>query len=1048
MKDQAILDYLRMAGRRLFRRKFSQFAAGALLINSVYLFGYFLAILAIKSVSLTWNGLLWLPALTLLALAATGVCLWVYFSSPRRVARWLEQRRPEFQLSLRTSLDFMEGKADLNDSPFHEPYLRQMENKLARVEWVDEAAPPWNRYAWAAAMAAAAMWFLFQGPLLSKYYNPSLSFGQTHLDLSQGSITIFEPDYTQIPGRTLPLKPGQFQVYPGSRIRFLAQLPPKTDALYLSQSDAEAPTPLRIDDDRQAAHEFVVMDNVELRFLLAEDDASGRTEPYRFQIKTDGVPEINLRSHTPEGPLNMLDPLLVEVEVKDDFGIKELQAVVAWGEREKRIDISVPGDRRTHFISRNQWFISDFDMDQPERFSLHFEAKDNNPINGPGVGRSQTLTYELESPDRKYDEFMELARELLDTMTHALGDNLETAFAGQIDPEGLANSREVGKQISAGLYHSLNLSNKLISKVRETPNLTRMDQNFLYQFRSGVSRRARARGDIGFLYASLEQSPNQSLYRRLMAEHNDEEIGVETLTYDLLLQLKLWAVLELERQNNQLEEDLDSLEDMLENAENMDEQELQELFNRMMDEVMRNFQEMMAKAAAQMDMSMQEFMNQDAFEFSQDQFQELREQIMDALREGDMEKARKLMEQLRAAMQESMNAMKQTMGEMSPQTMAMMENMNELMGLLRELKRDEEGLERDTHALKQEIDERMGGNAPQLDPMQQAEHRKATERIQELLTNLQNRLADYKTESLTQDVLEEINNNKLKLEQENLSSREANEIRREINRQERMLDFLSRDGLDMLQNMTVQNLNETEKLQEYLDQGEFMLSLETGQKLETSLLNSERLSEQTPSRQVREEAQPEETFREARQELYQIMDALQNIRHDIEERRQQFMQEQGETRQMDLAQRQEALERMIDEFMQKTEDTFGGSQISDRLDEIARAMKGAEQQLRNANLENGVRYEQSALQKIGEMMEQMQQSQRPSGMQPRFMMSQRMRREGMYGDPSLEDIFIPESQKKATKDLMKETVRKQLKKNLPDAYGKEIRKYYEKLMDQ
>ncbi len=1046
MKRHAILTFLRAAGGRILRKRLSDLASIAMIATTAYLFFYFVAVLSVKSVSLTWNGLLLAPALVLAGALIAAPFIWVRFSSPRRTARYLERRFPELQLSLSACLDFLEGKADLRESPFHDAYLDQVSQKVETLTLTERSAYPWTRYALVSLLAAAAVWTLFQGSLLSKFYNPGFSFGQTHLNLSEGSITIFEPDYTQIPGRTLPLKPGQFQVFPGSRVRFMVQLPPKTRALYLASSEAE-PVPLRLTDEGQASYEFVAMENAELRFLLSESESSGRTEPYRFEVKVDAVPELQLRSYTPEGPLNVLDPLIAEVEVKDDFGVKELQAVVVWGEKEKRIDIAVPGDRRRHFINRSQWFISDFDMGKVESFSLYFEAKDNNPITGPGVGRSQTLTYELESPDRKYDEFMEMARELLNTMTHALGDNLETQFATTLSRDNVGQARETGEQISEGLYHSLKLSNKLIGKVRETPNLTRMDQSFLYQFRSDVSRRARARSSIGYLYGALEKDPADTTYRRIIAEHGQEEVGVENLTYDLLMQLKMWAVLELERQNNQLQEDLDQLEELLENSENMDEQELQELFDRLMDEVMRNFQDMMSQVAEQMDMTMQEYMNSDAMEFKQDQFEDLRSQIMEALKEGDMEKARKLMEQLKAAMQESMNAMRQSMEQMSPEMMAMMNDMKELMGLLRELKRGEEELERDTQSLKQELDKQMGGNTPDMDATQQAEHRKATERIQELLSDLQNKLADYKTEGMSKEIIEDINEKRRRLEQEQLSSRDANELRRQINSQERMLDFLSRDGLDVLQNMTLQNLEQTEKLQEYLDQGEYMLSLETGQKLESSLLNGERVSEQTPSRQVQEDARPEETFREARQELYQILDALQNIRHDIEERRQAHMEQQGEQRQQGLSERQKQLEQMIQEFMERTEGSFDGSQIAEKLQDISYSMKGAEQQLRNSRLETGVRYEQAALQKIGEMMEQLQQSRRPSGMRPQFMMSQR-RQEGFYGDPSLEDIFIPESQKKATKDKMKEAVRKQLKKNLPDAYGKEIRKYYEKLMDQ
>jgi hypothetical protein len=136
---------------------------------------------------------------------------------------------------------------------------------------------------------------------------------------------------------------------------------------------------------------------------------------------------------------------------------------------------------------------------------------------------------------------------------------------------------------------------------------------------------------------------------------------------------------------------------------------------------------------------------------------------------------------------------------------------------------------------------------------------------------------------------------------------------------------------------------------------------------------------------------------------------------------------------------------MIRELMERTGESFGGSQIEDKLNEIRRSMGNAERGLGQSRLEGGLASEQEALQRIGEMMEQLQQSSQPSGGR-RMPMS--MRREGQFGDPLLEDIYIPESEKKASRDKMKDEIRKRLGKNLPEAYGKEIRKYYDKLMDQ
>ncbi|MDJ0841393.1 MAG: hypothetical protein QNK37_33095 [Acidobacteriota bacterium] len=1038
-----VQQFLVRSGHKILRQRMFKLFSMALSAITAYLTLYFISILVIKSMSLTWTGLFVVPALVVLALLVAIPFQWWQLRDPRHVARFLEHQHPELQLSVRTGLDFLDGRADHTKSSFHEPYLNQVNERLHQIYVHDRPSRPWGRYAVVAVAAALTMWLGFETDLRDKFYNPKMSFGQTHLDLSEGSITIFEPEYTQVPGRTLPLKSGNFSAYPGSKIRFRVQLPKGTSDLYLSNNEQE-PVPLRVDEEAVASHEFLLLEKTELRFLLAEGSGSGRTSPFIFEVKQDTIPEVQLRGYTPEGPINVMDPLIIETEVRDDFGIKELEAVVNWDGGTRRIPITVPSNRKKHFIAKNQWYLSDFELGDADRFSIYLEAKDNNPINGPGVGISGTLTYELESPEKKYEEFMQLARELLDTMTHTLGDNLETMFARVVDAGNLKDAEIMGKQISNGLYRSLTLTNTLISKVRETPNLTRLDQNFLYQFRNGVSKQARARSEMGLLFSNIQYREQNNSYRKLVNAHRTEEIRVEDLTYELLLQLKMWAIFELERQNNKLQEEMDQMEELLENAENMEEEELLKMFNKLMDQLMKDFNEMMMKAAREMDQNMQEFMNNEAMQESTDLIEELKQQIMEALKAGDMEKAKQLMEALREQMQAAYQSMQDQVGEMSPEMQAMMQDMKELMGLLRETKNREEALEKATRNLKQRMDEQMGGNDTEMSEQRQQEYRKATENIHKMLTDLYNKLVDFKTEDLAENIVNQVAEYKRQLENPDLSGIERRRLQQEIANQERLLDFITRDGLDKLQNVTLRNISQTEKMQEYLDQGELLLSLESGNKLSDYLISGERTSERNASRKIREEAKPKETFQEARMELNEILNALQGMRNNMEEARRQFMEQQGSEDGQKLAQEQADINQMIEEFMQRTQESFGGSQIADKLREIGMSMRNAERKLGGSRLEGGINYQQDALQKIGEMMEQLQNSSRPSGRRPMPM----MQRQGQWGDPSLEDIFIPESQKKASRDKVKDEIRKRLGKNLPEAYGKEIKKYYEKLMDQ
>jgi hypothetical protein len=1052
----SIERFLKATGKRILWGRLRRLTSRCLLAASAYLAVYFLAVLMITNMSLTTNGLLLGPGLALIAWLVLTPLQWWPLRNPRLVAAYIENRDPSIALSLRSGLDFLERKTDHADAErqgqLSRLYLRDLEQRLESYFFQDKTYKPWGRYALLATALVAGIWVIYGTRLQEKFYNSPQSFGQTHLNLAEGSITIFEPEYTQIPGRTLPLKPGTFQAFPGSRVRMLVQIPDQRTKLSIKIGENE-PIPLANDGEDHVSHEFILLEPTTVVFN--KTDVSGQTDPYQFDTKEDTPPEIELRSHTPEGLISTLDPLLIEAEVKDDFGTQELEAVITWEDGEKRLPLTVPVGRKRFFLSRNQWYLSDLGVEEIDTFSIYLEAKDNNPINGPGVGQSQALTYELESPEKKYDEFIELAKLLLDRMTNTLGDNLDTVYTSVSDRPNVTQAKAMGEQIQENLYRSLDMTNKLIGMVRETPTITRLDQNFLYQFREGVSRRARIRTEMGYLFGQIQSPASRrgfnsagNPFGRLVTYHGQEESKLEDLTYELLLQLKMWAILELERQNNQLEESLNQMQEMLDNAENMDSEELMKQFEKLMDQVMKDFQKMMAQAAEQMDMNMQEFMNMDAFEMDQDQMQSLKEQIMEALREGDLDKAKKLMEEMRNMMQQSSQNMQAQMGEMSPEMAKMMEQMREFMGLLREMKTQEEALARDTMDLKREMDEKMGGNGAELPEQDQQRFEDVMKRIHERMASLHDSLVDVQTGDLIEDAQRQV----LELEREietnnNLDNMDRQRMMNLKNALDREVQYLTRDGLESLKGNTGRSLEQTETMQDYLEQGELMLALETGLKLESMLLRGERLSDPLISSELVKDAQPSERYAESREDLKQVNDALKNLKNMLENNRRQFMEQTGENRQQQLAETQQKIREMLQDFQQKAQDTLGESPMFKRLQDIESFMRVAEQRLGEARLDGAHNYEQQAIQRIGELMEQMQQSQQPHPRpgQRQFVFNQGQ--EGWNGDPT-RDFFIPESEKRASKDAVKEAVRKQLDKNLPESYSKEIRKYYEKLMDQ
>ncbi|MCB1052303.1 MAG: hypothetical protein KDC71_17005 [Acidobacteria bacterium] len=1006
----------------------------------------FLCLARFSPYSITKSALVWIWLSH-----ALGWTLFQFFSfwrlkDTRRLARKIENRYPELMLKVRSVLDFNEGKSDSQSPELVDQYADKVQNLLDHAY----SGLGISRHIWATAGATlllfAPSWLAWHSYLGLPKTTSSLVFGNTFLQLDGGSISIYEPDYTNIPGRTLALKPGGYEAYPGSRVQFSVLPQNNLKRLFFHTDKMETAQEIDRDESGGFHYEFVLMEASQLEFLVAKETDSGKTQPFVFSTKRDLPPTIELKSYTNEGAVNIFDPLMIDASVRDDFHVTQLEAVVNWEGGEKRIKLTIPNNQNKHFLSRNRWNLSDLVPEDVSHFSIYLEARDNNPVNGPGIGQSESLSYELESPDRKHDEFMEMARELLNRMTHTLGDNLDTELQAQHNEYLLREAQRLSEQIQSGLMQSQSLTSMLLNMMRQDPYITQIDQEFLQDYRNELTQAFRYRIETGSLFASVNRPQgNPAALKSLQYKHKNEETNLEQLTYELLLQLKLWALLELERNKNALEDAMESLQQMMDQQDQSSDME--EQVRKALEQIMKEFQKMMMKAAEEMDRDMDEFMNSEALQDQKDAMKELVDQIVEAMKQGDMEKAKALMEEFRAQMQAAMEQMQSAMGQMSPEMKAMMESMREMSGLLQELKLQEEDLESKTQELRQQTDQKMGGNQG-LSPKQKEAQKKLLDNIKKLLGDLNQRLSAQQQEKMGEDLVEQINQMRAQLEDESLGLRERREIEAKVRQMENSFDMIMQDQMRLLQEVTLKSLDSAESMQEYLDHGELMPSLEMGHKLENQLISGSRFAESRLSDQLENQVKALDTFNEASDELYKILDMLQNVKQNMEQQRKDFLAQKNAKDPQQLQEQQESIRKMIESFKQAHQQNIGGSPLFQKLDDIDMVMRNASDRLGDSKLDGGIHYEQEALKRIGEMMEQMQQSQRGQG-RPMFMgMGMGSgNQDGMNGSP-VRDIPIPESQYQAREQQMREMIRRQMQKSLPDQYGKEIKKYYENLIDQ
>lgn len=127
----------------------------------------------------------------------------------------------------------------------------------------------------------------------------------------------------------------------------------------------------------------------------------GNRQPHQVAVVPDEKPEAEIVEPGGDIRADPFESVPVEVDVSDDFGVSEAAVVVRkmdGTERTLPLELSEPGTReaRLHGIIQ----LAAFDLKPYELLSYHVEVRDNNTLDGPGVGKSPTYFIEYTNREK------------------------------------------------------------------------------------------------------------------------------------------------------------------------------------------------------------------------------------------------------------------------------------------------------------------------------------------------------------------------------------------------------------------------------------------------------------------------------------------------------------------------------------------------------------------------------------------------------------------------------------------------------------------------
>ena len=805
------------------------------------------------------------------------------------------------------------------------------------------------------------------------------------------------PAYTELPPRTIPGTSGHILALPGTRVAIRARtLSPSTReaSLLVDPEGGEAyELPVELHDGRLLAA-LEVRTRGTWRFVLG-GGAHRLAEPeaHRIDLEPDRPPRVDL--YAPGDPLEVAGPRRVELawSVDDDYGLGAIELVWKAGDApEKRRTIEARPQAGTRALSgKIEWDLGEIDLKPGVRVSYHLEARDNDTVPGPNVGRSKTLTLSMFSPREKQERAMTDQEELVEQAVQLLGDRLEVKRDAP-DAEEVDAFVRIHSKADALLL-----------------SLSRAEQSAGEAQPKKAAGAKDVRGTLGELHARLGKLVREE--EQQLTELRDERRKSKRLKAGAARPLEkgnVAHVAELERDvivlddllgKQRLEELLavademaaarDRLKQLMAEYKRTRSAETKKEIERELRELERKLAELEQKAQRLAAELPDQFLNKEAM--GDNDLQKKLDQVRDMMAKGDIDRAMAELEQLSQSLDRMMSSMEQDLkGYREERFSAEEKAMAEVENKLSDLAEDERRLRDETG----DVQKRARDAAQRLmKDKTDALVKRARDKVQ----RLKKQLAELDPMALSGYDQEELGRIKKRVDDTDkaLGESDVDEARGMAKQAHEGLRQMAMDLHDEEMSSWTRTPPKLRKSREQVSQDE-MLAREIAEELDKAMPKSSQLMSQEDMKRLQELGKRQQALRQRAQDL-------------AKELGKQKLGPDG-----------------------KPVATPIPRSVPEGLREAGQHMERAEDDLRAESPREAAGEESQALDKLNQMKEQMQRERRPKDQS----MGARMDKEPVR-IPGADEFRAPKEFRQDLLDAMK--------KGAPPEYREQLKRYYEEL---
>jgi hypothetical protein len=818
---------------------------------------------------------------------------------------------------------------------------------------------------------------------------------------------------------------GTIEAYRGTEVR-LAMTANKPVARGRILFDDGSAQPVEVDpqgDGTTLAATLVVSGEGGYRVVLTDRAGFETPEPIRYEIRVvpDDAPTAEITRPGQDITADQGDVVRVEWRAADDIALGAVDLVYEGGQGEQRVSLWRPkrgrgspaaerggaaadgaapaGDARpTTSSGRLDWRLAGLKLAPGTRVAYFVEARDTDVVSGPKKGLSQTYYVQIRSREEEHEKLRDAQRQIADTLLDALGDQLEREQAvADAKPQ---DADDKARALDQRLEQARQQVDQALARAADDPlaEATQLfDMNLLRSHLDQVREEAQRAGSDPERLAGVTQELEQ------LATFADE-IGKRGEMEDLVRRGR-----ELMRAQTEVLDKLDK-----EKGKTLDPKARAELEQqlRAIEEQLRKLAEQLAKMPQSLP---DEFMNSEAMDAleMQDMADQL-EQLREAIRQGDAEKARQLASELAQQLNQMMAALEGAQGESQQADggQQMQRQMAQQQQRLEQLQREQRDIVNRTEEMDRKVGERIADS-------QQREWGSFEREVREKLDDLQQRARDSMREAGQQGNMDAMQyfqqralQDSLREARERLDQRQAQALRQSL---EQARDQLRRAPLVPNAREASNDLDRLARQLQQMAESTAPLSPQERQQLEQLAQRQRAVGEQT--------AQLGREMDDMGANMPQLGPQIgRNLREAVP-------------------------------FMGEAQERLGGRdprgaltperEALQRLSRAQQAMQQAGQQMGQRGQMRGMNAQQMA--QRGQMPGQMPNGQQPGGqdgMQPRV-----DQRTGGRAGASVRDFKLPGRDDYQVPRVYREQVIEALREPVPETYRGKVERYFKNLTE-